>query len=109
MCMFATYFDEGRGAVREQQRAQLSALPFVLIFADPLAETEDRFSADEGRCRRRGERKRTARASVYNVSASCNLPNLNAWFPSSFSRSTSFTRFRRRCAGSWPGSYRSAD
>ena len=56
-----------------------------------------------------GGEERTSRASVYDVKASCSFPTLNAWLPSSFNRSTSFTRLRRRCAGSWPGSYRSAD
>jgi hypothetical protein len=53
--LFGTHFDEGRGAVGEQQRAQLSALSFVLIFADPLAEPRINSVLMKGRCRRRGE------------------------------------------------------
>lgn len=32
------YFNQGRGAVRQQRRAQLAALSFVFVFADTLGK-----------------------------------------------------------------------
>lgn len=52
--------------------------------------------------------RRTSSASVYFSTASCSLPNLKAELPSSFSRSTSLTRFRSFTAGSHEGSNRRA-
>jgi hypothetical protein len=102
------YFNQGRGAVRQQRRAQLAALSFVLVFADALGGGKSRMS-DFGGIKSLQRMKRASSASVYSLSASSSLPDLNAWLPSSFNRSTSLTRFRRRRAGSWPGSNRSAD